>query len=857
VIGLGALACSAGVDEPPALLNVQTEGFNPSPLPGSGSGHVAITQKAIELLRQHNLLPPMLDASVSGDANKNIALLTYGNNFADHPDVGWPNLDDLTKPPSAPVPNRMTAWIPSSGSLRYASASSNYRFQVHSAEWNGIPIFTTAAIDVSVDMHWGKGPSAALLLDGYINVSADAAVLDFPGFHPGDQSTGQGLNFTVDNLYHYAYGDLRDLNDPTIVSGDTRLRMYPLLPEHIATDNTEVRETIIAQLENQSLLAGSDYGSTKYGAILYQIARRFFVNSVAPAPNLADLVHVGNDVPGWHTGWMQGHGSQKSLKLDYPHTYLGGMPYVCTMKTIFPNADPCSVGTPTWPPWIIEGNAPPTDLRKLEEASPPRSDRAALIYLGWATHMIQDASLPHHVAGWTGREHEAQDGYGDHAWYYKDYSEYAGKTVTTTYCHQLCSGSGCTPVCLPVTTPHPLAEYARYKEWLVDPYMQAEADSVFGSIGARKTRSEICESLGLNDAPPRAGGLDWEAVHPVYLGNARRAYQQRQPVIRGDDALAAGREYVKNAVMGTAKLLLCAIPNGPSIPAAPAPDAARVFEDAGNGGHGQFVAPGLYDATWPGPHNLRSVGDNAISSIWLPPGYTITLFDQAGGMGASQMFTGGGDTSSFNDVTSSLFVTKAGETGTFFIKLRRDFSDSSAPRQFGMERYLTIVGDGTSADQWTKATSSGFSGELGQQWRYSPNNRQLINGDGLCLDIPGAVSTSGTGLEVYPCHGDTNQQWQFTASGQILNPNGKCLSALSNGQAEVAPGVVATISECNVPDAQQWDILYTCSHDPCVAGRALLPSCSPDVADVCSSDPFCCSTYWDQLCTSELMPKCQ
>jgi hypothetical protein len=45
-------------------------------------------------------------------------------------------------------------------------------------------------------------------------------------------------------------------------------------------------------------------------------------------------------------------------------------------------------------------------------------------------------------------------------------------------------------------------------------------------------------------------------------------------------------------------------------------------------------------------------------------------------------------------------------------------------------------------------------------------------------------------------------------------------------------------------------------HDPCVAGLALVPACSPCAATVCASDPFCCSTSWDSLCVDAANDQC-
>lgn len=48
----------------------------------------------------------------------------------------------------------------------------------------------------------------------------------------------------------------------------------------------------------------------------------------------------------------------------------------------------------------------------------------------------------------------------------------------------------------------------------------------------------------------------------------------------------------------------------------------------------------------------------------------------------------------------------------------------------------------------------------------------------------------------------------------------------------------------------------TCDHPECSAGVALDPACSSCAGDVCSQDPFCCDTQWDQQCADEASQIC-
>jgi V8-like Glu-specific endopeptidase len=47
-----------------------------------------------------------------------------------------------------------------------------------------------------------------------------------------------------------------------------------------------------------------------------------------------------------------------------------------------------------------------------------------------------------------------------------------------------------------------------------------------------------------------------------------------------------------------------------------------------------------------------------------------------------------------------------------------------------------------------------------------------------------------------------------------------------------------------------------CAHDPCAAGARLARSCDPCVTSLCSADPYCCRSTWDDTCLQELAEVC-
>src|SRR4029078_580737 len=134
-------------------------------------------------------------------------------------------------------------------------------------------------------------------------------------------------------------------------------------------------------------------------------------------------------------------------------------PNVCSGST---TADPCRTGLPTWPVWVPDQAPTLSSRSSMEIQKPGRKDRAALIYLGWAAHMMEDAAVPHHVANRTGVQHDLQDAYGDRTEYY-------------------------------FSTP-------AKEQLLIDNYMATDVTNIFGSVSQPKSRDAICQSLNLVDS---------------------------------------------------------------------------------------------------------------------------------------------------------------------------------------------------------------------------------------------------------------------------------------------------------------------------------------------------------------------
>ena len=72
-------------------------------------------------------------------------------------------------------------------------------------------------------------------------------------------------------------------------------------------------------------------------------------------------------------------------------------------------------------------------------------------------------------------------------------------------------------------------------------------------------------------------------------------------------------------------------------------------------------------------------------------------------------------------------------------------------------------------------------------------------GSGRCLDVPSTSTTDGTQLNLWDCHNGTNQQWTYTAAGELRVYGNKCLDAAGTGN-----GTKVQIYGCWGGDNQKW-----------------------------------------------------
>ncbi|MFK4088877.1 PHB depolymerase family esterase [Kribbella sp. NPDC020789] len=75
---------------------------------------------------------------------------------------------------------------------------------------------------------------------------------------------------------------------------------------------------------------------------------------------------------------------------------------------------------------------------------------------------------------------------------------------------------------------------------------------------------------------------------------------------------------------------------------------------------------------------------------------------------------------------------------------------------------------------------------------------------GKCLDVSGAATTPGTQLQIWDCHGGSNQTWTRAASNQLTVYSGSNLQCMTAQNNQSTNGTPVVISPCTGATGQQW-----------------------------------------------------
>jgi len=85
-----------------------------------------------------------------------------------------------------------------------------------------------------------------------------------------------------------------------------------------------------------------------------------------------------------------------------------------------------------------------------------------------------------------------------------------------------------------------------------------------------------------------------------------------------------------------------------------------------------------------------------------------------------------------------------------------------------------------------------------------PSGQQIVGtGSGRCVDIPGSNTNDGTRLQLWDCHGGSNQMWSFTNNTFVNPQSGKCLNVSGGGTAN---STAVNLWTCNGSGAQRWQL---------------------------------------------------
>jgi endo-1,4-beta-xylanase len=134
--------------------------------------------------------------------------------------------------------------------------------------------------------------------------------------------------------------------------------------------------------------------------------------------------------------------------------------------------------------------------------------------------------------------------------------------------------------------------------------------------------------------------------------------------------------------------------------------------------------------------------------------------------------------------------------------------------------YTSVLNALNAADPTPSQTASATTSPTTSTSPNPPGGSGTIVGvqSNRCIDVPNASQTNGTRVQLYDCHGQTNQQWTYTSSRQLRVYGSKCLDA--NGGA-TANGTGVIIYDCNGGANQQWNINSNGTISGVQSGRCL------------------------------------
>jgi hypothetical protein len=154
---------------------------------------------------------------------------------------------------------------------------------------------------------------------------------------------------------------------------------------------------------------------------------------------------------------------------------------------------------------------------------------------------------------------------------------------------------------------------------------------------------------------------------------------------------------------------------------------------------------------------------------------------------------------STGDATRTIWLAPSGTTvfaaGPTMTRADGTATSIAVPTAQGEYRLFVLDAQGNRSAE-SRSIVRQQSGGGGQQ------GVQIVGGQsGRCVDVPGSSTSNGTQVQLWDCHGGTNQRWSYTASRQWTVYGNKCLAA--NGTSN---GAAVVIGDCNGQVGQQWNV---------------------------------------------------
>jgi hypothetical protein len=109
---------------------------------------------------------------------------------------------------------------------------------------------------------------------------------------------------------------------------------------------------------------------------------------------------------------------------------------------------------------------------------------------------------------------------------------------------------------------------------------------------------------------------------------------------------------------------------------------------------------------------------------------------------------------------------------------------------------------GASQTNGTQVALWDCHGQANQTWTASPTGQLTVYGGAKCLDAKASATTDGTPVQIYDCNGTPGQQWRTRSDGTIVNvDSGKCLDTTNN---DTGNGTQLELRTCDGDTNQIW-----------------------------------------------------